>query len=98
MDEKKPKKRKMQVIPTSMLETQEEEAYFREYFKIMEEYETNKAAWEYFEKIRSHYGLIPRYSTFESFKVSKGNYVRRLSEKADTGPQKPLKRPNSPKK
>jgi hypothetical protein len=77
------KGKKMRVIPTDLLATQEKEAYFEYYFRICEEHGTYKAAWEWFETLRQHKGLIPKFTSYESFKVSKTNYLREKVKKTD---------------
>ena len=73
----------MRAIPQDLLDTQEKEAYFKYYFKICDDHGTYEAAWEWFETLRQHYGLIAKFSSYESFKVSKTNYLKEKAKKKD---------------
>lgn len=64
----------MVVIPMDILKTNDSEEYFKYFYLIKGDFSNHQEAYYHIETVRAHYGLNPKFSTYESFKTIKTRY------------------------
>lgn len=68
-------------IKKDILQTNTFDGYFKYFFKMLGQYQTDKETWSALELIRDHNNLPEKYSSYESFKVAKHRYMRKMNKK-----------------